>query len=174
MLRTEKENIVSSMVDYFGKSKAAFVVDFKGLTVEQVTSLRKKLRGIKAEMKVVRNTLARRALVNDSKRESVFKDQLTGTNAFVFAFDDVSATAKLIADFAKDNEKMQLKIGEMDGQSLDKKRIEALAKLPPKDVLRAQLLGLFNAPATKLVGTLAAVPGGFARLLAARKEKLGA
>jgi large subunit ribosomal protein L10 len=174
MLRSEKENIVTSVGDYFSRSKASFVVDFKGLTVEQVTTLRKKLRGIQAEMKVVRNTLARRALAKDAKRDGVFKDQLTGTNAFVFAFDDVSATAKLIADFAKDNEKMQLKIGEMEGQTLDKKRIETLARLPSKDVLRAQFLGVLNAPATKFVGTLAAVPSGFARVLNAQKQKMGA
>jgi len=174
MLRSEKENVVSTMTDYFGKSKASFIVDFKGLTVEQVTTLRKKLRGVQAEMKVVRNTLAKRALMKDSKREGILKDQLTGTNAFVFAYEDVSATAKLITEFAKDNEKMQLKIGEMDGQALDKSRIEALAKLPSKEVLRAQFLGVLNAPATKFVGTLAAVPSGFARLLNAQKQKLGA
>lgn len=171
MLRSDKENVVKSMLDHMSRAKAAFIVDFKGLNVEQVTSLRKKLRGINAEIKVVRNTLARRAIATDPKRESVFKDQLTGSNAFVFAYDDVSATAKLIADFAKDNEKLQLKIGEMEGQSLDRKRIEALAKLPSKDVLRAQLLGLFNAPMTKFVGTLAAVPGGFVRVLNAHKLK---
>ncbi len=172
MQRTEKESVVAAVTDHLKRSKASFIVDFKGLNVEQVTSLRKKLRGIKAEMKVVRNTLARRALSTDSVREGVYKDQLVGTNAFVFAYDDVSATAKLIADFAKDNEKMQLKIGEMDGQTLDKKRIETLAKLPSKDVLRAQLLGVFQGPMSKFVGTLAAVPGGFVRVLAAKKTKL--
>lgn len=173
MLKADKENVVKAMTDYFSRSKASFVVDFKGLNVEQVTTLRKKLRGIKAEMKVVRNTLARRALDGDSVRQGVYKDSLIGTNAFVFAYDDVSATAKLIADFAKDHEKMQLKVGEMDGQALDKKRIEALAKLPSKDVLRAQLLGLFQAPMSKFVRTLNAVPGGFVRVLEAHKQKLG-
>jgi large subunit ribosomal protein L10 len=171
MLRTDKEKVVSSVTEYFSKSKAAFVVDFKGLTVEQVTNLRKKLRGVKAEMKVVRNTLAKRALQGDAKRSGVFADHLVGTNAFVFAFEDAASVAKLIADFAKDNEKMQLKVGEMDGQALDKNRIIALAKLPSKDVLRAMFLGVLNAPATKFVGTLAAVPSGFVRLLAAKEQK---
>ena len=171
MLRSDKEKVVTTVGEYFAKSKAAFVVDFKGLTVEQVTTLRKKLRGIKAEMKVVRNTLAKRALNQDAKRIKAFGDHLFGTNAFVFAFEDAAATAKLISEFAKDNDKMQLKVGELDGTALDKKGIEALAKLPPKEILRAQFLGVLNAPATKFVGTLAAVPSGFVRLLNAKKEK---
>jgi large subunit ribosomal protein L10 len=118
--------------------------------------------------------LVRRALADDAKRSGALKEQLVGTNAFVFAYDDVSAAAKLLSDFAKDNEKLQLKVGEMDGLALDKKRIEALAKLPSKEVLRAQFLGVLQAPMSKFVRTLSAVPGGFVRVLNAQKQKLEA
>jgi len=171
MDKLQKENVIRSLVDQFGRAKATFLVDFKGLNVMQVTGLRKKLRGIKSEMKVVRNTLARRAIQNQPGADSALKDKLVGSNAFVFAYDDISASAKLLLDFSKDNEKLELKMGYMDGQALDKPKVEYLAKLPGKDVLRAQLLGVLSAPMSKFVGTLAAVPGGFVRVVNSYKQK---
>jgi large subunit ribosomal protein L10 len=169
--RQQKETAVKSVKDQLSRAKAAFLIDFKGLNVEQVTTLRKKLRKIDSEMKVVRNTLAKRAIKDDAKTDAALKTHLVGTNAFVFAFEDVSASAKLLVDFAKDNDKLEVKVGVMEGTALDSGKITVLAKLPSKDVLRAQLLGMLAAPATKFVGTLAAVPGGFARLLNAYKTK---
>lgn len=170
MLRVEKENVVKEVSDRFQRSKATFVVDFKGLNVEQVTTIRKKLRTINAEMKVVRNTLALRALKDTPQNEEALKDHLVGTNALVFSYEDISASAKTLADFAKDFEQLQLKAGVMDGTALSKDKISYLATLPSKDVLRAQLLGVFAAPMTKMVGVMAAVPGGFARVLNAYKQ----
>lgn len=172
MDRTDKTKAIDSMVGQLGRAKAAFLVDFKGLNVEEVTRLRKKLSSINSEMKVVRNTLARRALKTDQAKESALKDHLVGTNAFIFAYDDVSASAKALADFAKDVDKLQLKVGVMDGALLDKAKIKMLATLPSKDVLRAQLLGLFASPMTKFVCTLSAVPSGFVRVLGSQKTKL--
>jgi len=170
LLRVEKENVVKEVSDRFQRSKATFVVDFKGLNVEQVTTIRKKLRTINAEMKVVRNTLALRALKDTPQNEEALKDHLVGTNALVFSYEDISASAKTLADFAKDFEQLQLKAGVMDGTALSKDKISYLATLPSKDVLRAQLLGVFAAPMTKMVGVMAAVPGGFARVLNAYKQ----
>ncbi|MGE3973446.1 MAG: 50S ribosomal protein L10 [Bdellovibrionales bacterium] len=171
MDRQQKENAVKSVKDYLGRSKAAFLVDFKGLNVEQVTSLRKKLRGISSELKVVRNTLAKRAIVDDAKTDAALKNYLVGTNAFVFAYEDVSASAKLLVDFAKDNDKLEVKVGVMEGTALDKGKITTLARLPSKDVLRAQLLGVLAAPMSKFVRTLAAVPSGFVRVLDAKAKQ---
>ena len=103
--------------------------------------------------------------------ESALKDQFVGTNAIVFAYDDVSAPAKLLADFSKDVEELQVKSGVMDGTALDEARIKYLATLPSKEQLRAQFLGLLQAPMGKFVRTLEAVPGGFARVLSAYKDK---
>lgn len=167
-----KAEEIASLSEKFGRSKAAFLVDFKGMTVEQVTSLRKKLVPVEAEMKVVRNTLAVRALMDHPKSESL-KDSLVGNNAIIFAYNDASASAKAITDFAKDVEILQVKVGVMDGSKLDKNGIKALASLPTKEVLRAQFLGLLQQPMAKFVGTLAAVPAGFVRVLAAQKDKGG-
>lgn len=170
--RAEKSQEISSLSEKFGRAKAAFLVDFKGMSVEQVTSLRKKLVPVEAEMKVVRNTLAVRALIDHPKTE-VLKDSFVGNNAIVFAFGEAPASAKALADFAKEVELLQLKVGYMDGQKLSSDGIKALANLPSKDVLRAQFLGLLQQPMAKFVGTLNAVPSGFVRVLAGQKDKLG-
>lgn len=172
--RADKAQEIASLSEKFGRAKAAFLVDFKGMSVEQVTTLRKKLVPVSAEMKVVRNTLAIRALMDHPNSEAAIKDGFVGNNAVVFAYEDASASAKALADFAKDVESLQLKIGVMEGKKLDTNGIKALANLPSKEVLRAQLLGTLQAPMSKFVGTLNAVPSGFVRVLAAQKDKLGA
>jgi len=170
--KAEKAAEIASLSEKFGKAKAAFLVDFKGMTVEQVTSLRKKLVPVESEMKVVRNTLAVRALM-DHPASQVLNDSFVGNNAIVFAYGEAPASAKALADFAKDVELLQLKVGVMDGSKLDAKGIKALASLPSKEVLRAMLLGTLQAPMSKFVRTLNAVPSGFVRVLAAHNEKQG-
>lgn len=154
MTRETKEQEVKFLTDKLNKSKGAFVVDFKGLKVEQVTNLRKTLNKSESEMKVVRNTLARRALKDFPKVDEAISSSLKGTNAIVFSFGEVNATAKALADFAKENELLQVKTGVMDGEKLDEAKIKFLATLPGKDQLRAMFLGVLQAPASKLARCL--------------------
>lgn len=170
--REDKAAEITSLSEKFGRSKAAFLVDFKGMDVESVTKLRKTLKPINSEMKVVRNTLAIRALSDHPTLKPVLEDRLVGTNAVVFVYEDPSASAKALATFAKDVEAFELKSGVMDGSALDKAGINYLATLPGKNELRAMLLGTLAAPMTKFLGTVQAVPGGFVRVLNAHKEKL--
>ncbi|MES2855871.1 MAG: 50S ribosomal protein L10 [Bdellovibrionota bacterium] len=170
--KAQKADEIALLSEKFGRAKAAFLVDFKGMTVEQVTTLRKRLVPVESEMKVVRNTLAVRALM-DHPGSAVLKDSFVGNNAIVFAYGEAPASAKALADFAKEVELLQLKVGVMDGAKIDTNGIKALASLPSKDVLRAMLLGTLQAPMSKFVRTLAAVPGGFVRVLAAHNEKQG-
>ncbi|MFK8137843.1 MAG: 50S ribosomal protein L10 [Bdellovibrionales bacterium] len=169
--RAQKENVIAGISDKIERSAAAFLVDFKGMNVEQVTDLRKKLTAVEAEMLVVRNTLAKRALAKFPKDEEAISADFTGTNALVFAFGDASAPAKTLSEFSKDVEHLELKSGVMEGERLDEARIKYLADLPPQEVLQAQFLGVLAAPASKFVRTLSAVPGGFARVLKAYEEK---
>lgn len=171
MTRDRKEQEIKLLTDKLAKSKAAFIVDFKGMKVEQVTDLRKKLHPVESEMKVVRNTLAKRALKAYPDSEKAIASSFKGTNAIVFAYGDISAAAKTLATFAKDVEVFQLKTGVMDGQALDENKIKFLSTLPGKDQLRAQLLGVLLAPAGKLVRTINEVPSAFARVLKARSEQ---
>lgn len=171
MTRERKEQEVKVIADKFAKAKAAFIVDFKGMRVDQVTDLRKKLHPAESEMKVVRNTLAKRALKGYPEVDKALSTSFRGTNAIVFAYGDITAAAKTLATFAKDVEVFQLKTGVMDGQALDENKIKFLSTLPGKDQLRAQLLGVFNAPASKLARTLNEVPATLARVLQARVDK---
>ena len=170
MTRERKQQEIVSLAEKFKKAKAAFLVDFKGLKVGQVVDLRKKLHPSESDMKVVRNTLAKRALGDFPETQKALETNLRGSNAIVFAYGDVSASAKAISQFAKDVELFQIKSGVMDGKPLDAAKIQQLATLPSKDVLRAQLLGVLCAPAGRLARTLAEVPSSLARVLAARKE----
>src|SRR5690606_6985749 len=145
--------------------------DFKGMNVEQVTNLRKKLFTIDSEMRVVRNTLAKRALKDYPAQEKALSEGFVGTNAIVFAFGDASASAKQLAEFGKEVETLEIKLGVMDDQALDQDMIKYLATLPPLEVLRAQLLGTLAAPMQKFVSTLAAPATQFVCLLKAYEDK---
>jgi len=170
MNRETKAQEITAISEKFGRSKAAFLVDFKGMDVESVTRLRKSLRPVDSEMRVVRNTLASRALIDHPEMKSALDDKLVGTNAIVFAYGDAGALAKTLSKFGDEVEAFQLKSGVMDGQALDEAKIKYLATLPSKPELQAKLLGVFAAPMTKLLGTMQAVPAGFVRVADAYKN----
>lgn len=154
MTRAKKEQEVQTLKEKFSKAKGAFIVDFKGMKVEQVTTLRKKLNQAEAEMKVVRNTLAKLAYKEHPAVDAALSGSMSGTNAIVFSYGEVNAAAKTLADFAKDVEVLQIKTGMMDGNALDENKIKFLASLPGKDQVRAMFLGVLNAPGSKLARCL--------------------
>lgn len=170
MTRERKAQEISVISEKFGRSKAAFLVDFKGMDVESVTKLRKALRPAESEMQVVRNTLALRALSDHPEMKAALEQGFVGTNAVVFAYNEPSTAAKALRDFGKEVEAFQIKSGALDGQKLSEAGVKQLADLPGKDELRAMLLGTLAAPMTKFLGTVQAVPAGFARVLNAYKE----
>ncbi|MCB0351699.1 MAG: 50S ribosomal protein L10 [Bdellovibrionales bacterium] len=172
--REQKSEEVAEISKRFAQAKAAFLVDFKGLDVEKVTSLRKLLTPMNSEMKVVKNTLALRAIKEHESYDGALRDHFTGNNAVVFAYEDVSAPAKALAAFSKTNEALVIKTGAMDGKNLNEAQIKYLATLPGKDELRAKLLGTLQAPSQKFVSTLNEVPSSFVRLLAAYRDQKGA
>lgn len=171
MDRAQKEQEVAHLSEKFSQAKAAFLVDFKGMNVEQVTKLRKGLFSVQSEMRVVRNTLAKRALKNHPSHDEALSESLVGTNAVIFTYGDAAASAKALTEFSKEVEALDVKVGIMDGQALDKSTITYLATLPPMEVLRAQLLGTLAAPMQKFVSTLAAPATNFVCLLKAYENK---
>lgn len=171
LTRARKAEMIKDLSDKFAKSKATFLVDFKGMNVEQVTNLRKTLSGVGAELKVVRNTLAKRALSDHPDSESALSGKMVGTNAFVFAYEEAPAPAKAITEFSKDVEALQIKTGVMGGEALDENKIKFLSTLPGKDELRAKLLGTLQAPATQLARVIQAVPQGMLTVLQAKVDK---
>lgn len=171
LTREYKADLVKSLSESVSQAKASFLVDYKGMNVEQVTVLRKKLREVNAEMRVIRNTVARRALSEHQTVHQVLKDHLIGTNALIFAFEEASGPAKAILELIKETEHFKFKSGIMGNIPLDEGRLKELSTLPGKDELRGNLLGTLQAPMSQFVRVLNAVPGGFVNLLSAYKDQ---
>lgn len=151
-----KSQVVSEIVEKLEKSSSAIVVDYKGLTVEEVTELRKKMREAGVEYKVYKNTLVRRAAQEVGITE--FNDELlVGTNAIAFGYEDPIAPARVIKEFMEDHPKMKLKMGVVEGEFYNEAQIVEFANIPPREVLLAKLLGSLKAPMSNFVYLLDAV-----------------
>ncbi len=162
--RIEKREFVAELSTVFADTSMIVVTRNEGMTVADVTDLRRKMRAAGASFKVAKNRLALLAL--DGTRFDGLKPLMKGPTAISWSTDPV-AVAKAAVDFAKTNEKFVLVGGALGTQMLDASGVKALAELPSLDTLRAKLLGLINAPATKIAGVLAAPAGQLARVFAA-------
>jgi len=168
MDRAQKQEAIESLKGDFAGAGAVVVTHYMGLTVAEMTDLRGKLREQGAQLKVVKNTLVKKALGGSvgEAGDALFK----GPVAIAFAPDPVSA-AKVATQYAKDNEKFSVIGGLMGQQVLDQKAVSALATLPSLDQLRAKIIGLLQAPATKIAGVLQAPAGQLARVVGAYAAK---
>jgi large subunit ribosomal protein L10 len=167
--RTEKQAIVEELHEKFAASKVVIVTDYKGLDVTALNSLRRKLRDAEVEYKVVKNTLLTRAA--DSTDAALIADSFKGPSAVALSYEDPVAPAKVLTDFAKENDNLEIKIGVMDGKVMDAAGIQALSSLPSREVLLAQVLSAMNGVPTAAVRTLNAIPAQLLNLLTALKEK---
>ncbi len=169
----EKQTIVAEVNGVASKALAVVTAEYRGLTVEQMTRLRAKARNAGVYLRVVRNTLARRALENtafDSLRES-----LVGPLLLAFSLEEPASAARLIRDFAKEYEKLAVKAFVFEGILLGAKDLDRLANLPTRNEALASLMGVMKAPIAKFVRTLAEPHAKLARTLAAlRDQKQGA
>jgi large subunit ribosomal protein L10 len=159
--------MVSEVSAKLAAAQAVIVAEYRGLDVERVTQLRSKARKSGLYLRVLKNTLARRA-VKGTPYEKL-AEQLVGPLMYGIAQDPV-AGAKVLADFAKENELFVIKGGAMQNSLMSAKDIKALAALPSRDELLAMLMGTMQAPVTKLVRTMNEVPGKFVRTLAAYRD----
>lgn len=163
----EKKAVVAEVSGKLTDAQAAMLAEYRGLSVAQMTVLRRKAHDSKVYVRVVKNTLARRAVEGTSFE--CLKDQMTGPLAFAVSADPV-AVAKILSEFAKDNEALKIKAGAMGGKLMSLEQIKALATLPGREQLLAQLLGTMQAPIQKFVQTLNEVPAKFVRTLAAVRD----
>ncbi len=143
-----KKAIVADLNEKIKNSVSGVLVDYRGLTVEQDTKLRANMRQAGVEYRVIKNTLIRFAL-KDTGLEAL-DVHLENPTALAISLEDPVAPAKVITEFAKDNEALQIKGGYLEGQVMELADVEALGKIPPKDVLIAQVLGGLNAPIQSL------------------------
>jgi large subunit ribosomal protein L10 len=139
-----KKQIVAEIAEKFRASKSTVIVDYRGLNVAEITELRKRLREAGVEFKVYKNTLTRRALAEVGLEG--LNDVFTGPNAIAFSNEDVVAPAKILSEFAKEHEALEIKAGVIEGNIATIEEINALAKLPSREGLLSMLLSVLQAP----------------------------
>ncbi|HTZ63194.1 MAG TPA: 50S ribosomal protein L10 [Solirubrobacteraceae bacterium] len=169
MNRDQKAAAIAEIATNIEQSEAVFAVDYKGISVPQAAELRAKLRDADATFKVVKNSLTERAA--DQAGVDALKALLEGPTALTFVRGDAAVAAKAIADYGRATQLLPFKGGFMDGAALDPEQIRALSRLPSREVLYGQLVGIVASPVSGLVRTLNALLGGLAVALGQVNEK---
>lgn len=165
----QKKTIVAEVAEVAASAFSAVGADYNGLTSEQMTELRAKAREQSVYLRVVKNTLARRA-VEGTEFECI-QEGLTGPMVLAFSMEDPGSAARVLKDFAKDNEKLEVKIVSIGGQLFGAADLERLASMPTKDQAISMLMALMKAPVEKLTRTINEVPGKLVRTVAAIRDQ---
>ncbi|MDP1956117.1 MAG: 50S ribosomal protein L10 [Polaromonas sp.] len=152
--RSEKQAVIDEVTGLAAKAQTLVMAEYRGITVADMTKLRSQARDKGVTLSVLKNTLARRAVAGSAF--DVLSDQMTGPLIYGFSTDAVAA-AKVVADFAKTNDKLVIRAGAMSGKVLDVNGVKQLANIPSKEVLLAQLLGLMQSPISRTARVLAAL-----------------
>jgi large subunit ribosomal protein L10 len=171
MNRDQKAAVITEIAEHIRESEAVFAVDYQGISVPQAAELRAKLRDCEATFKIVKNSLTERA-ADDAEAQDL-KALLQGPTALTFVRGDVASAAKALADYARATQLLPFKGGMMDGAALDPEQIRAISRLPSREALYGQLVGVVASPVSGLVRTLGALVGGLAVALGqvqAKKE----
>ncbi|MEM7043680.1 MAG: 50S ribosomal protein L10 [Pseudomonadota bacterium] len=168
MLRAEKLEIVDGLRGVFSEAGVVVVTHFQGLSVAEVTDLRRGMREAGATFRVTKNRLAKIALKDTSF--DPLGDLFTGPTAIAYS-DDPVAAPKAVVDFAKKNDKLVVIGGGLEGNLLSADQVKALASLPSLDELRAKIIGMINTPAQRIASVLQAPAGQIARVLSAHAEQ---
>lgn len=169
MDRLHKEELVKGLQEKLSTAKVVIATDYKGLDVAAVSDLRRKLKEAGVEYQVVKNTLLRR--VAEDNQMALMADCFAGPSAIAYSFDDPVAPAKVLTEFAKENDNLEIKAGVMDNQLMDLEAIKALSNLPSREALLGRLLSVMNGVPTAFVRVLNAVPQGFVNVLGALKDQ---
>lgn len=165
----QKQAVVAEVATVAAAAPAAIAAEYSGLNVAEMTELRRSARAAGIYLKVVRNTLARRAL--EGTQFDCMRETLAGPLLLAFSNDEPGSAAKVIRNFAKENEKLVVRLIALDGRLLDAAEIERVANLPSLDQARSMLLGLLQAPLGKFLRVLSEPEAKLLRLLDARREQ---
>ncbi len=164
----DKKAIVEEVANIAAKAQSAIAADYRGLSVAEMTELRSKARAQGVNIRVVRNTLARRALENTEF--SCMRDDLVGPLILAFSIDEPASAARVINDFTKEHENLEVKIIALGGKLLDPRDIKALAKMPTRDEAISQLMAVMKAPIEKMAQTMAEPTAKLVRTIAAVRD----
>ena len=165
----DKKAIVADVNEVAAQALSLVIADSRGCTVEAMTGLRKQAREANVNVRVVRNTLAKRAV--EGTEFECAREAFIGPSLLAFSMEDPGAAARLFKDFAEENEDFEVKALAVSGQLLGADSIDVLAKLPTRDQALSQLMSVMKAPVTKLVQTIDAVPSKLVRTLAAVRDQ---
>ncbi len=168
-IRPEKLKEVELLKEKVGQAKSLFLTDYSGLNMEDMSNLRRELRKSKAEFKVAKNTLIRRALEGTAYAE--ISEQLSGQTGIGFGYDDPALPAKILHDFFKRIEKPKVKLFYIEGRQFTGQQLSQIANLPSREVLLAQVVAAVQAPMVNLVGTLEGMISKLIRTIEAIKEQ---
>jgi large subunit ribosomal protein L10 len=161
--RDQKAAVIDEVAAQISDAEAVFAVDYRGISVPQAAELRTRLRDADASFRVVKNTLTERAA--DKAGADALKELLDGPTAMTFVRGDAAMAAKALADFRRAHNLLEFKGGWMDGAALDAAQIDAIARLPSREVLNGRLVGMVAYPLNGLAGALGNLVGGLARQL---------
>lgn len=170
--RKEKSSLVDAIRQKFESSDAAFIAEYKGIKAVDMNEIRKALRSSDVEFKVVRNTLARRAVSGTTA--DILSGHMAGPVALIFSYKDAAKAARKLTEFAKDQPNLKVKIGAMRGRLIGPAEIKGLSELPPREVLLAKLLGSMMSPVAGIARVLSALPRNLVYALRAIEEKKAA
>lgn len=169
LTRQQKEQVLAQYTEWFDRSQAVVLVEYTGLSMKDLDNIRGKVRETGGEFHILKNTLTRKVFA--ARGIHLPDGYLQKSTAVAFAFKDAAATTKALTDVTKGLEAVKLKGGLLDTQALSPAQVKALADLPPLPVIRAQLLGVLQAPAGKLVRTIAEPARSLASVFRAYSEK---
>jgi large subunit ribosomal protein L10 len=172
MKKSEKTALVEDLSSSFGRASIALVSEYRGMTAAESTEMRKRLRAVRGEMRIAKNTLVRHA-IKGTKFEAL-DSNLGGQISLILSYEDPVVLAKTFTSFGPLGEKLKLRSAVLDGKVLTPAEVQALATLPSREVIFSQLLGLLNAPATQLVRLLNEPGSYLARVIDAIGKKNGA
>ncbi|MEA3302762.1 MAG: 50S ribosomal protein L10 [Pseudomonadota bacterium] len=164
----QKKAIVSEVAEVADKAFSAIAAEYRGLSVDEMTDLRAQARNAGVYLRVVKNSLARRAI--EGTEFECMSEGLTGPLVLAFSQEDPGSAARIINDFAKDHEKLEVKLVSIGGQLLEPGEIKTLAKMPTYDQAISMLMAVMKAPVEKLARTMNEVPGKLVRTVAAIKD----
>ena len=164
-----KKAMVAEVNETASKAISAVMADYRGVSVDDMTELRNRARQQGVLVRVIRNTLAKRAF--EGTEFECFNEKLLGPNILAFSLEDPSACARVFKDFAKENKDFEIKALSIGGKLLDGSQIDALAKLPTRDEAISILMSVMLAPATKLVQTMNDIPARVTRAVAAVRDQ---
>jgi large subunit ribosomal protein L10 len=172
MKKSEKTALVEDLAGSFNRASIALVSEYRGMTAAESTEMRKRLRAVRGEMRIAKNTLVRHA-IKGTKFEAL-DSNLGGQVGLILSYEDPVVLAKTFTSFGPLGDKLKLRGAVLDGKALTPAEVEALSKLPSREVIFGQLLGLLNAPATQLVRLLNEPGSYLARVIDAIGKKNGA